>query len=47
VIISGMTHALKLAAKDVKANIETYTNPDLPLAPSFVQAITEFVLSRR
>ena len=48
VIVSGMTHALKLAApKDVKANIATYTDADLPLAPGLVQAVTGFVLSRK
>ncbi len=47
VIVAGMTHPLKLAPKDIKANIDTYTNPDLPLAPELVEAVSGFVLARR
>jgi pimeloyl-ACP methyl ester carboxylesterase len=48
VIIPGMTHALKFAPpKDIRANIDTYRNPDLPLAPGLAQAIGDFVTARR
>jgi pimeloyl-ACP methyl ester carboxylesterase len=44
-IIDGMNHVLKLAPADFAANFATYGNPDLPLAPELVDAVTGFILS--
>jgi pimeloyl-ACP methyl ester carboxylesterase len=48
VIIPGATHMLKVAPpNDVQANIKTYMDPDLPLAPEVAESIAAFVLERR
>ena len=44
-IISGMNHILKTAPADPQANLATYGNPDLPLAPQLVAALTDFLTS--
>ncbi len=41
--IEGMNHVLKVAAADHKANLATYANPDLPLAPDLVPTIARFL----
>jgi pimeloyl-ACP methyl ester carboxylesterase len=41
--IDDMNHVLKTAPSDPRANLATYSNPDLPLAPSLVPAITRFL----
>ncbi len=45
VIIPGMNHVLKDAPAERAANIQTYTRPDLPLAPGLVPAIADFLRS--
>jgi pimeloyl-ACP methyl ester carboxylesterase len=48
VLLPGVNHVLKAApADDLAANMATYGNPDLPLAPGVVAAIADFVLQRR
>ncbi|MEM6844488.1 MAG: alpha/beta fold hydrolase [Bacteroidota bacterium] len=42
-IIDGMNHVLKTAPAESSANIATYTNPDLPLAPGLTDGITSFI----
>jgi pimeloyl-ACP methyl ester carboxylesterase len=42
-IIDGMNHVLKQAPEDRAGNGATYTNPDLPLSPGLMPAITSFV----
>jgi pimeloyl-ACP methyl ester carboxylesterase len=42
-IIDGMNHVLKEAPLDPKANIAAYSNPELPLAPGFLEEIVSFV----
>lgn len=42
-LIEGMNHILRTAPADREANIKTYTQPDLPLAPGLVEAIAGFV----
>jgi pimeloyl-ACP methyl ester carboxylesterase len=42
IIIEGMNHIFKLAPSDREKNIETYSNPELPLAPGLVLAIGAF-----
>ncbi len=42
-LIEGMNHVLKVAPADRAANIATYSQPDLPLAPGLLDAITGFV----
>ena len=43
VIIDGMNHVLKSAPQDRQANIQTYNNPELPLADNLVSTISEFI----
>lgn len=42
-IIGGMNHILKQAPKDRALNEATYANPDLPLSPGLIPAISQFV----
>ena len=42
-IIKGMNHILKDAPADEDGNLATYDKPDLPLCPTLVPAIVEFV----
>jgi pimeloyl-ACP methyl ester carboxylesterase len=42
-LIEGMNHVLRLAPADRAANIATYSQPDLPLAPGLVDAIAAFI----
>ncbi len=44
-IIPGMNHVLKSAPRDPEANYATYRDPDLPLAPGLVAALTGFLRS--
>jgi uncharacterized protein len=47
VLLSDTNHVLKSVASDnPNANIATYANPDLPLAPGVVDTIANFVASR-
>ena len=39
ILIEGMNHIFKLAPSDREKNIETYSNPELPLAPGLLLAI--------
>ncbi|MEY3850485.1 MAG: hypothetical protein RJA38_926 [Bacteroidota bacterium] len=39
VIIEDMNHVLKIAPEDRLKNIETYSKPDLPLAPELVRTL--------
>ncbi|MBI1359678.1 MAG: alpha/beta fold hydrolase [Alphaproteobacteria bacterium] len=43
VILEGVNHVLKEAPADRAANLATYANPDLPLAPGVAKAIARFV----
>jgi len=44
VLVPGANHVLKSVASDDRAaNLATYVNPDLPLAPGIVDAIAAFV----
>lgn len=43
-IIPNMNHVLKEAPADKEKNKATYNEPDLPLKPEFVTAITNFIL---
>jgi hypothetical protein len=38
-----MNHVLKEAPVDNTANLTTYINPDLPVKPELVTAITTFI----
>lgn len=44
VIIKGMNHVLKSVPADMGRQIKSYGDPDLPLAPGLVEAISRFVL---
>lgn len=44
VFIEGMNHILKTAEADRMKNIQTYSNPDLPLAEGLIQNIVTFIL---
>ncbi len=39
ILIEGMNHILKLAPLDRAKNIETYSNPELPLAPELCRVL--------
>jgi hypothetical protein len=41
-----MNHVLKEAPADRAANLATYTNPDLPLAPRLADKIEDFIKDR-
>lgn len=48
VTVAGMTHVLKLIeGDDMAANMATYSNADLPIAPGVVDAIADFILADR
>jgi pimeloyl-ACP methyl ester carboxylesterase len=42
-LIPGVNHVLKTAPSDRAANIATYRDPALPIAPAVVEAVAEFV----
>ncbi|WP_240455824.1 alpha/beta hydrolase [Virgibacillus sp. Bac332] len=42
-IVGRMNHVLKEAPADRDQNIQTYTNPDLPLAPGLTEGIIDFL----
>lgn len=41
----GVNHVLKVAPEDRAANLATYSNPALPLAPGVAEAVSGFILS--
>jgi pimeloyl-ACP methyl ester carboxylesterase len=43
VIVPGMNHVLKIAPTERAANVATYGDPDLPLAPALADTVTAFV----
>lgn len=47
VVWDGVNHLLKLAPADRAANLATYADPDLPLAPGVVEAVADFMLQPR
>lgn len=47
VVWDGVNHVLKTAPADRAANVATYMDPVLPLAPGVVEAVADFVLKRR
>lgn len=42
-LIDGMNHVLKEAPADPSANLATYADPSLPLAPKLVSRIKDFI----
>ena len=42
-IIQGMNHILKEAPLEPQANVATYSDPTLPLAPGFLEATIDFL----
>ena len=42
-LIAGMNHVLKEVSGDLAAQLPSYGNPDLPLAPQLVPAIVSFI----
>lgn len=43
----GVNHVLKVSAADRTANIATYSDPSLPLAPGVAEAVAAFILQPR
>ena len=43
-IWDGVNHVLKVAPAERAANIATYMDPALPLAPGVVEAVADFML---
>ena len=41
--LETMNHVLKECGPSLRANVATYTNPDLPLAPGLIGAVAEFI----
>ena len=46
IIIDKMNHLLKLVDGDRKANVDTYNNPNLPIAPLLIESIVKFIKSK-
>jgi len=46
-IWEGVNHLLKIAPADRAANIATYGDPTLPLAPGVVEDVAGFILEPR
>ena len=42
-ILNGVNHILKVAPLERAANMETYNNPELPLAPDVVDTIVNWI----
>ncbi|MGH7028161.1 alpha/beta hydrolase [Brevundimonas sp.] len=47
VVWDGVNHVLKVAPADRAANVATYMDPALPLAPGLVEAVADFILKPR
>ena len=47
VVWEGVNHLLKIAPADRAANIATYSDPTLPLAPGVVDDVAGFILQPR
>lgn len=45
--LEGVNHVLKAASAERAANLATYADPQLPLAPGVVEGIADFVKARR
>jgi pimeloyl-ACP methyl ester carboxylesterase len=45
-LLPGINHALKAAPADRAANIATYRDPSLPIAPAVPQVVADFVLPK-
>jgi len=43
VVLPGVNHVLKIAPADREANLATYKNPELALAPDVVPSIVNFI----
>lgn len=43
VVIDGMNHVLKTVADDPQAQMKSYGDPSLPIAPALVEAVVRFV----
>ena len=44
-IIEGMNHIMKQSSKDRILNMQTYSNPDLPLHHDLIASIVDFIKS--
>jgi alpha-beta hydrolase superfamily lysophospholipase len=44
-VIDNMNHIFKEAEADREKNVATYSNPNLPIVPQFIDVTTKFVLS--
>ncbi len=44
VIIKNMNHVFKEASLDRQSNFQTYNQPELPIKPELIQAISEFII---
>jgi uncharacterized protein len=48
VLLPDVNHVLKsVTSDDVRANVATYGNASLPLAPGVVEAIADFLTKKR
>jgi fermentation-respiration switch protein FrsA (DUF1100 family) len=44
VLIEHMNHVFKMVVGDRQANIKTYSDPNLPIAPELGKSIADFIL---
>ena len=42
-LVRGMNHVLRTVSTDERANVASYSNPDLPIDPELVQSTSEFL----
>lgn len=47
VVLNGVNHLLKAAPADRAANVATYSDPSLPLAPGVVEAVADFIKAQK
>jgi hypothetical protein len=45
VVVDGMNHVLKKVPPDLTAQVGSYSDPSLPIAPELVDAIARFVMN--
>jgi len=47
VILEGMNHVLKVCSDNLQENIESYSNPELPVHPQLIKEISNFILQNK
>lgn len=42
-LVSGMNHVMKMISDDKQDNIDSYSNPELPLSPEMLEGLQQFI----